>query len=539
MFDDRLATVLRTPARSDAAARTQYRQLLDLLGTLPDDEAGELQAAAYRRLGELSEVLPALEQSQILRAPGVRLRNRALVAWLARGEPQAAAAAIATAHLIERDWLHLIPRLPVTARGFLRHRRDLPLAVRQVLERLGVKDLVLPDASPPHSVAEPSARRAEPASAEAGIGALVRRIEAFQRARREGAAPGAPAGPRDLRNAGFDFATDAAGTVTWADAAVAPIVVGLTLGDPHSAVVARLDSASARALRRRQPLVAGRLDLTGAPALAGAWQIDAAPLFDVATGAFKGHAGRLRRAPAPGAEERAADTPVERMRQVLHELRTPVNAIQGFAEIIQQQLFGPAPHEYRALAAGIAVDAARLMAGFDELDRLARLESGAMALAEGSCDLRQAVSELLRRLDGVLRPRSARMVLSASGSPFVVALAESEGLALLWRIAATLAGAMAPGEVVELLLTGDGERVNLRAELPAALVEESDLFEATAPAQPRAVSAGMFGAGFAFRLARAEAVAAGGSLVREGEALILNLPALTTPAAVHTVEARG
>ena len=38
----------------------------------------------------------------------------------------------------------LIPHLPVTARGFLRHRRDLPERVRGLLGRLGVRDLVLP-----------------------------------------------------------------------------------------------------------------------------------------------------------------------------------------------------------------------------------------------------------------------------------------------------------------------------------------------------------------------------------------------------------
>ena len=65
---------------------------------------------------------------------------------------------------------------------------------------------------------------------------------------------------------------------------------------------------------------------------------------------------------------------------MLHELRTPVNAIQGFAEVIQQQLFGPTPHEYRALAAGIAGDAARILSAFEELDRLAGLRHVRQAL---------------------------------------------------------------------------------------------------------------------------------------------------------------
>ncbi|MEO6154095.1 MAG: histidine kinase dimerization/phospho-acceptor domain-containing protein [Croceibacterium sp.] len=546
MFDDRLATVLRTDARSETGVRTQYRQLLDLLGTMPADETNAVVQAAYIRLGELAEKLPAADQSQILRAPGLRLRNRTLVGWLAGAEPQAAAAALATARLAERDWLYLIPRVPVTARGFLRHRRDLPLAVRQVLERLGVRDLVLPDESPaavPAAIVQPPAPLSAPALArpvaDAGIGALVRRIEAFQKARREATPAAMPAGPREVRTTGFDFATDALGSVVWADPAVAPIVVGVTLGDASEAAVARLDPASAAALRERQPMSAGRIFLTGAEAIAGDWHIDAAPLFDHATGGFRGHAGRLRRPASAGSLAAQPDTPGDRMREVLHELRTPVNAIQGFAEIIQQQLFGPAPHEYRALAAGVAVDAARLMAGFDELDRLAQLDSGTLELADGSSDLRQGLAQLLRRLDGVLRPRSARLVLTVSGSPFEVPLEPGDALAMLWRVLATLAGAMAPGEVAELHLSGDGKRVVLRAELPATLLGEPDLFAAAAPAPPRAVSAGMFGTGFAFRLARAEAAAAGGSLARADEALILDLPALTASPALHTVLNRG
>ena len=49
LFDDRLATVLRSGAAGEQAARTQYRQLLDLLGSGPVAVQGPLVLAAYRR----------------------------------------------------------------------------------------------------------------------------------------------------------------------------------------------------------------------------------------------------------------------------------------------------------------------------------------------------------------------------------------------------------------------------------------------------------------------------------------------------------
>ena len=545
LFDDRLATVLRSPAQSEAAARTQYRQLLDLLGTMPDDVAGGLVGAAYERLGDLAESLPPPLQSAILRAPGLRLRNRALVAWLADGEPQAAAAAMATAQLGEDDWCGLIPRLSITARGFLRHRRDLPPAARQLLERLGVRDLVLPEpagpidaVSPAESVARPDEL---PAEAEAGIGALVRRIEAFQRARRTGAtAPQLPLedvhpDESEPRDGAFDFATDAEGTVVWADPAMAPLAVGMRFSEGGPAATVALDPEAVKAMRRRLPLRAARVLVAGLPEIAGHWRIDAAPRFTAETGAFVGYLGRMRRPARPRSGDASAASTAERMRQLLHELRTPVNAIQGFAELIQQQMFGPAPNEYRALAAAVAVDAARLLAGFDEIDRLARLESGVLAPVAGRSDMRDVASQLLQRLEGVLRPRSARIELWLNGAAFAIGLDEAEAQQLAWRMLATLAGALAPGEVIDLKLASDGEYLSLTADLPVALLGDEDLFAATAPAQPRTISAGMFGSGFTLRLARAEAVAAGGSLERRDDTLRLTLPVLTGSAADHTL----
>jgi two-component system OmpR family sensor kinase len=524
LFDDRLATVLRARADGEQAARTQFRQLLDLLGSSQDGWAGRDLAAAYARLDEIEQALPPQVRAGIVSEPWLRLRNPGLVRHLAQGEPQPATAAIKAARLAEEQWLELIPELTVTGRGLLRHRRDLPESVRRLLARLGVGDHVLPQPA-----AEPAAPvGAPPPPTGEGIADLLRRIETFRRTRHGEAMPLAPRlplgdGAPAPGGAGgsCDFSTDASGRVDWADAGCAPLLIGLLI-----TAEGRADAATLRAMRGHLPVTGGRLVVEGAPAVAGQWRLDAAPRF-ARNGAFAGYVGRLRRPAAGAPSGKAASGAGDRMRQVLHELRTPVGAIQGFAEVIQQQVFGPAPNAYRALAAAVGVDAARLLAGFDEIERMAQLESGTLALAEGTSNLRSVVESTLRRLEGVLRPRSSTMRLLVSGEAFFVGIAEEDAALLAWRLLATIGGALAPGEVIELTLRGEDGRVVLSVELPIGLGAGEDPFAAVAPAQAPVVTAGMFGTGFTLRLARAEARVLGGNLSADEETLVLDLPALT------------
>jgi signal transduction histidine kinase len=537
-FDDRLATVLRKAASSEAIARAQYRQLLDLLGTMPAGVQSEQVDAAYLRLGELSATIPAIERAMILHEPVVRLRAPRLVAQLALAEPIVAAAAMARAELSDEQWIDLIPALPVRARGIVRHRRDLGSRVEALLARLGIADRGLPPA-------EFAAAPQEPAPQIDEIGAIVRRIEAFRKTRAAehvalGDAPRLPLGdggevpPRALD--AFDFATDAEGRIVWAEAQVAPAVVGLRLAARGAESPVQGSASLLAGFRHRQPIVHAPVTIAGAPAVAGEWRADAAPRFDRPGGRFVGYLGRLRR-PAPDVPAQGpAEAEADRMRQILHELRTPVNAIQGFAEIIQQQLFGPTPHEYRALAANIAGDSARMLAAFDELDRLVKLDTGAMALDPGECDLLPILSATIAQLDGFNAPRRSGLELNACDDALPVALAPAEAERLVWRLLATLAGATVPGEVLRLRARRREKCVRLSLWLPAGLAacDEEALFHAGASGQPQALATGPFGAGFALRLAASEARAAGGSLERRAEKLRLSLPAAAPAGQVLT-----
>jgi signal transduction histidine kinase len=584
-FDDRLATVLRIGPGGERAARTQFRQLVDLLGSASRDATGDLLSEANVRLGELNAAIDAGERAAILREPGTRLRNARLVRWLAEGETQVAAAAMAAARLTPEDWETVIPALPVPARSLLRHRRDLPRATRDLLARLGIYDLILPEPEPidgadaldAHVYAPEPSDAEQPLDAhvyapeeplelgpemeiltndladdafetdsQTGFGELVRRIETFRRARgtlvrrrAPGDAPLLPLGEIDDRDTrtlhSVDFASDAGGRVVWAAAAAAPMAVGLSLLSSAPDAPARAGEATLAAMRGHQPVRDGRLVIEGAPAIAGEWRVDAAPQF-LESGGFAGYCGRLRRPPRPlrePAPDRAHQADL--IRQLLHELRTPVNAIQGFAEVIQQQVLGPAPSEYRALSAAIGMDAARILGGFDELDRMARLETGDLTLDAGSSDLAEQLDQAARRLDGVLRPRSARIAVSGTERACLVPLGADDAAQLAWRVLGTIAGALSPGEVADVFLRRQDGRAMTLIQLPAALEDHDDLFAPVSSAgEKRGVSAGMFGPAFSLRLARAEANAAGGDLVRQGELLILSLPLLTGEMAPHS-----
>ena len=564
-FDDRLATVLRQRATGEGALRTQYRQLLDLLGKdrvhSSSRQQQSLVASAWLRMDALAEAIPAPERAAIIREAGWRFRSPDLAAHLADQEPDIAIAALGRAELSVADWTALIPRLPVRARGFLRLRRDLPLDIEALLARLGVYDRGLPRPEQASATSAAAAPRREPEplplpqrgrdrvpgadrdeTGRSEISALVERIAQFRRERSENGidaeiAPRLPLGELpelpDRPIASFGFATDAAGRIEWASPDVAPMVIGTRLIAPRA--LARADAESdevARAFARRQPIIGQVFTLSGALAIAGDWTLDAQPAFSI-DGHFTGYVGRLRRALGDRAEPTAPEArEADRIRQLLHELRTPVTAVQGYAEVIQQQLFGPTPNEYRALAAAIAADAARILAGFDELDRLARFETGALGIDPGEADLAQLVRRILDQIAPVLAAREAGIALKLAPDASLLAGWDAEDAeALLWRVLASLGAACAPGEQLAARLAPvivQGRALaRLECALPADLARENDLFAATARPAESVINAGIFGAGFTFRLARAEARAAGGSLVRDGGMVVLTLPLLT------------
>jgi two-component system cell cycle sensor histidine kinase PleC len=76
-----------------------------------------------------------------------------------------------------------------------------------------------------------------------------------------------------------------------------------------------------------------------------------------------------------------------------HELRTPMNAILGFSELIKHKSFGDAVDKYAEYAEIIHDSGQRLLALIDDMFDLAKIEGGKLGLRETTVDLKGIVAD--------------------------------------------------------------------------------------------------------------------------------------------------
>lgn len=212
---------------------------------------------------------------------------------------------------------------------------------------------------------------------------ILQRIEEFRRSRPE-YVPEAPLLPLDSfeqqddqEPVRIDFETNVHGAFTWVKGArgVASPLIGSAPFRPHSVGVGILSDAGVKsAFSRRAIIRSGQVSIASPPLLKGQWRVDAQPFFEPVSGRFLGYRGRLRRprfeeSPRPTA---FAENTADSFRQLMHELKTPLNAIAGFSDVIAEQLFGPADAAYREMARNIGKDASQLLRDFEDMDRAIR-----------------------------------------------------------------------------------------------------------------------------------------------------------------------
>ncbi len=538
-FDDMLATVLAQAADRPDRRAMRWRQLVDLLAQhrTGRDTGGEAERAAYAWLREARREIDPEIRRQSARALTGRAVDASLVVFFAEDAPSVAAPLIGGVRLDSAAWLELLPRLGPAARSLLRHRQDLAPEVTAALSAFGPSDFRL-EAGPDSTAEAPAA---EPAGGgDSQIRELVDRIESFRQ--RRAARIHAPAAAGSSTQ-GFRWETGTDGVILWVEGAPRGALVGQSIAWVAGRGQHGVDGQAAGGFEKRSPFRDARFTVAGEGPASGDWRISGLPFFDPATGAFQGYRGTARR-PRPDEIARTAleeappgvfgtEFPADSLRQLIHELRTPLNAIIGFAEMIEGQYMGPAAMPYRGRAASIMEQARSLLGAVDDLDTAARIESRRLELGEGATDAVALLARLHESYARVAAQRGAMIALSIADDLPLASVDPAAAERMFGRLLAATIGLAGEGETIGLALglAAEGVRPQLRLELgrPRAIagLDERELLDPGYSPDGDWPGAPALGLGFALRLVRNLAEAAGGSLDIGTEGFLLTIPAET------------
>lgn len=410
-FDDRLETMLARDLAAPAAAAASWTQIADLLAQEGDNMPPADAARALAALSVLRHRVPVDLRAMSVRGLARRCRFAPLAVLLASEPAQVAAPLFDRLQLDDAAWLDILPAIGPLARSRLRSRADLSPAVRRALDDFGSTDFALPGtlhdaaslqqlatvAAGPATAAEADAS-AEPQAQTSDIAQLVHRIEEWRQRR-----PDELATPVSDTDRPVAFLCDTDGLVRAVDGLPRAAFVGISLARAAEPGEAGVDAGVARAFDKRAPISKGRMALAPGSPWSGVWAIEAQPLFEPRTGRFTGYRGVLANAdelfpsPARPTEPNHPDT----IRQMLHELRSPLNAMSGFAQLIDGQYFGPVPGAYRKLNRAMLRDTQRLGTGIDDLALSAELDSGSYRVDPGHVSVADALQQFAARHDDI------------------------------------------------------------------------------------------------------------------------------------------
>ena len=539
-----IATILRQASADRRASITAWRQLTDILAQRGNQLADDDIRRSLHALAVLRPRVPESVRRDCARAVARHGRFAPLVALYANDVPAVSAIMLRDARLAEADWLALLPATSAMARSVLAGRSDLPHGVYRALASLGSASVALPqpEAAAQEEPAPVAEATPEPVSEghPSQISELVRRIDKYQSTRAQ------PAQSRVPR-AAFLFETGPDGVVHWVEGVTRGAVIGLSIAEAAYGGEPGTDGVAAGAFRQRAEIINARMLLEGTPVEAGEWRFSALPWFDPATGQFRGYRASARR---PHRNEMpygrpAAEDSGDSIRQLIHELRSPLNAISGFAQIISGQMFGPVSHGYRGMAETIVADAASVQSIIDDLETAARSGSaGTGAPPEEVVDIGVVVTQVESELAALLADQRVDLSISRVGGPFLGHAGDADVRRMVGRLLTALVDVSEPGAILVGQLVTESrhdDMLQLRVVRPATIrfATAADLLDPGFSPEGEAPGAAVLSLGFSLRLVDSLARGSGGRLDIGHNALTLHLPSANSKAEVELEAQQG
>ena len=534
-FDDRLATILSQPVSSPHDRAVRWRQLVDLVARSDADANRVMLEQAVKLIRSDRAAVREPIRAAAVRAIAGSPMPLALLTVFAADTLAVAGPLIASASLDDEAMADLRAAASPDVRRLLDSMtppaQPTPVQADPIPSPSSPEPISTPapeaEQSQPEPAPEPVSEPVhEPEPSTADVASRVRQLRSFRdRLVVPASQPDRPVCPSPGPGL-FRWECSAVGEIDWVDGAPRGPMIGLSiaLADPANGV----DEGVERAFSLRAPFRDCQLEMGEDGLMAGEWQISGAPAFSPGEGRFMGYRGIARRRepdadPIPSGADGDVSSGHDALREMIHEIKTPLNAIIGFAEIIDGQYFGPAHSRYRERAAEIVTNARSLLTAAEDLDFVARLQTARATAGDGTdlADFFPAFAEAL------LARATALGVEVKIDAPYVVgtSILDPELIErLLRRLTDAVLAAANDAERLTLRIRRFDDRLVIGVSRPQAtmLAGRDELLdpEFTIGGADRA----LLGIGFSLRLINGLIGMAGGSLEIDDDWFRLNLP---------------
>jgi hypothetical protein len=489
-FDDRLLTVLNQPAgdRHDVAVR--WRQLVDLVARAGSNAASITVGQALESIRADAQSVDESLRAAAARAVAALPLPLALLEYFASDTLAVSAPVLAAATLDPSQWRAILRVVDDETRQFIETlhpemRPEQPPAATEapadaIEAPVDVADAQVNIADRLAEVADTILERPveepEPTTSAPSLREVVERIERRRRSRAAMRRAVGSASAAERAPVLFRWECGPGGEIAWVEGAPRGPLIGRSIARVQDGEGDRVDPDVVRAFMLRAPFREGALAVAGEGLISGEWRISGVPAFDPADGRFRGYRGvALRReddGPAVGQRSELLSDP-DSLRELVHEIKTPLNAIIGFAEIIEGQYLGPADRSYRERAQEIVREARLLLTAIDDLDFAAKVHS-----ATGGEHRLVNLGELVERVAPALRELGGSRGVDLEASPTsgdTTAATEPE-LAdrLIFRMCSAVVEQARSGERLRLGVEPAGERWRVSITRPARLATLSE-----------------------------------------------------------------
>ncbi len=183
--------------------------------------------------------------------------------------------------------------------------------------------------------------------------------------------------------------------------------------------------------------------------------------------------------------DEAADPQADILAKVSHEVRTPLNSIIGFAELIREERFGPVGHaRYLGYAEDIYESGQYALEIINDLLDLSKIKAGRLEINFTSVDINELVHECIHLIEP--QARAERVVLRTSlEDQLWPVLADRRSLKqiLLNLLSNALKFTEPGGQVIVSSLHGEAGSVVLRVRDTGIGMSQADIAQAMKPFQ--------------------------------------------------------